>query len=51
VDELRQRVARGDYFVDSRRIADSLLEKMRLIKLGRNRISPASEQKDPKHAA
>lgn len=38
MDELRQRIARGDYSVDSSRVAGSLVVKMRLIKLARRRI-------------
>ncbi len=38
VDELRQRVARGDYSVDSQRVAGSLVTKMRLLQLARKRL-------------
>lgn len=38
MDELRQRVTRGDYAVDPQRIADSLVLKMRLIQMGRRQL-------------
>ena len=38
MDELRQRVAKGDYAVDARRVADSLVSKIRLIHLARRRL-------------
>jgi hypothetical protein len=47
MDDLRQRVARGDYSVDSNRVARSLVDKMKLIQAARRRIgaSPAREQR------
>jgi hypothetical protein len=41
VDELRQRVAQGQYAVDAERIADSLISKIRLIRLGRRQLEGA----------
>jgi hypothetical protein len=42
MDDLRQRVARGDYSVDSNRVARSLIDKMRLIQAARRRIGSPS---------
>jgi hypothetical protein len=45
VDDLRQRVARGDYSVDPNRVADSLVAKMKLIQVARRRIgAPTARQ-------
>jgi hypothetical protein len=41
VNELRQRVAQGDYAVDARRVADSVVSKIRLIRLARRRLEGA----------
>jgi hypothetical protein len=49
VDELKQRVARGDYAVDAQRVADSLVTKMRLIQLGRRQIG-ATRSRPRTHA-
>jgi hypothetical protein len=38
VDDLRQRVARGEYSVDPNRVAGSLVDKMKLIQAARRRI-------------
>jgi hypothetical protein len=48
VNELRQRVARGDYSVDAHRVAGSLVEKMKLIQAARRRIGsrPARQERD-----
>jgi hypothetical protein len=49
VDDLRQRVSRGDYSVDPSRVAHSLVEKMKLIQVGRRRIGspPTRRQRHP----
>jgi len=46
MDDLRQRVARGDYSVDASRVAGSLVTKMRLIKIGRRQIGAAPARRD-----
>jgi len=48
VDDLRQRLARGDYTVDPQRVAGSLVEKIRLIRMARRRIEaqPPSQPQD-----
>ena len=48
MDDLRARLARGEYAVDSQRVAGSLVEKMKLIKAGRRRIGemPARQQRE-----
>jgi hypothetical protein len=38
MDDLRQRVARGEYSVDPNRVADSLVDKIKLIRAARRRI-------------
>ena len=50
VDDLRQRLARGDYAVDSQRVAGSLVEKMRLIRAARRQIE-ALPPKQPQGSA
>jgi hypothetical protein len=48
LDDLRQRLARGEYAVDPQRVAGSLVEKMKLIQVARRRIAspPARQQRD-----
>jgi hypothetical protein len=47
VDDLRQRLARGDYAVDPHRVAGSLVEKMRLIRAARRRLeTPPRDPRD-----
>lgn len=38
MDELKQRLSKGAYEVDSQRVADSLVSKIRLIRLARRRL-------------
>ena len=38
MDDLRQRLARGEYAVDSQRVAGSLVDKMKLIRAARRQI-------------
>ena len=46
MNDLRQRVARGEYSVDSNRVAGSLVDKMKLIKAARRRIAtPPARQR------
>ena len=46
MDDLRQRVARGDYAVDANRVADSLVAKMKLIQVARRRIGAPPARRD-----
>ncbi|MGI8460131.1 MAG: hypothetical protein ACR2OC_00640 [Solirubrobacterales bacterium] len=51
MDELRQRVARGDYSVDSDRVAGSLVAKMRLIRLARQRLGAPQQRHERRDRA
>ena len=48
VDDLRARLARGDYSVDAQRVAGSLVDKMKLIKAARRQIGtpPPRQQRE-----
>jgi hypothetical protein len=48
VTDLRQRVARGDYVVDAGRVADSVVSKIKLIKLARRSLE---DGRSPQRAA
>ncbi|HEX6116034.1 MAG TPA: hypothetical protein VFY99_02970 [Solirubrobacterales bacterium] len=46
MDDLRQRLARGDYSVDPQRVAGSLVTKMKLIQIARRSIGlPPTRQR------
>jgi hypothetical protein len=50
VDELRQRVARGEYAVDTQRVADSLVTKMKLVQIAKRRLDvPPSRFRHREH--
>ena len=47
MDELKQRVSKGDYVVDPQRVAHSLVSKIRLIRLGRLRLEGGRSPEPP----